>query len=475
MSVGYDEEVEDTQRHLAVAQQLPPDLMLLKMENESIMSVAQARPRNYVAIVQQLQQLVDAYPEAADEAIYSKPVGTETKVVCGGCGAEYAVPYIGKDGVQCPKCESPKVKSSRKVKKFAEGLSIRSAESIRSIYGFNRLAVRMEMLEDDRVKLSGVFVDYSTGTITADERIVSPFYTDRFKKQAKTPEDRFLGVVVKAEKSKLRRDVTLDSVPNIVKAAYRDACEKKMKAMVSKDVIEKQIVPFMAGFGLTLEHLEKIIGRPASLGWTEQDRLALKKIATALKNEETTVAELLADLDDDKPPVAGQSTDPSKATPKGPVTGSDLLGKSKSSEPQIDRQAILARWRVELAKSDSREQVKETAKRLAAEATFSSGMELLDECVTEALATFAKQVEEPKKEEPGSIINELSMETLHAEFNDCKRISDAQDVAARLKGRYPQAKETIDGILLSVEQRIREARAPKPEQKSCGDTNRQTD
>jgi hypothetical protein len=238
------------------------------MENESIMAVARTTPRDPKKIVKQLAELIDAYPEAADEAIYVKPVGTEMLVTCSSCKHEYPVPYIPKDGVQCPKCsveERGNVRA-RKVKKFAEGLSIRAAESIRSIYGYNRLAVSMKELPDGKVELSGVFVDYATGTMTSDTRIISPFYTDRFKKQAKHPEDRFLNVLVKAEKSKLRRDIIMDSVPNSIKAAYRDCCEKKLTTLVPPEKIKNEILPWFAQKGLTAEQLEKIIGRAAQHG-----------------------------------------------------------------------------------------------------------------------------------------------------------------------------------------------------------------
>jgi nitrogenase subunit NifH len=85
------------------------------------------------------------------------------------------------------------------VKKYAEGLSIRAAESIRSVFGYNRLATSVEQLPDGCVKLTGIFVDYAAGNITADERIVSPFYKKaRSNVMERIPEDRFLNVVVKS-------------------------------------------------------------------------------------------------------------------------------------------------------------------------------------------------------------------------------------------------------------------------------------
>jgi hypothetical protein len=314
MAYAQEEDVIDvTSRQLASAQNLPPDLMLLKMENESIMAVARAVPRDPLKIVAQLKQLIDAYPAAADEAIYSKPVGTVTEITC-QCGIKYEVSYIDKDTTVCPACEAKPSRDARtrKVKKFAEGLSIRAAESIRSIFGYTRLATTCDIRPDGSAKITGVLVDYAAGNVTSDERIVSPYYKSKTGAMVKTPEDRFIGVVVKAEKSKLRRDVILDSTPAIVKALFRDECEKKMLELVAPEVIEQKILPAFLERGISVEHLEKLVGRPRKLGWREEERLELRKILTALKNEETTVAELLADLDD------------KSSAPTGPVKADDL-------------------------------------------------------------------------------------------------------------------------------------------------------
>lgn len=317
---------------ISAVAQLPPDMMLLKMENESIMAVARTAPRDPMKIVAQLQQLIDAYPAAADEAIYSKPVGTVLEVTCGGCGIRYEVNKIEPDTC-CPTCDSKQIGPTRKVKKFAEGLSVRAAESIRSIYGYTRLATTTEQLADGKVKLTGVLVDYGAGNVTSDERIVSPFYRARGGKMERTPEDRFLGVVVKAEKAKLRRDVILDNTPNIVKAMFRDACEKKLEQLMTPEEVEQKILPAFAKYGLTPDHLDKIIGHPHKLGWREEDRLALKKIYNALKNEETTVRELLEGLEN-KPE---QKAEPPKST--SGVNVHDILSDTPKPTPQEEKPA----------------------------------------------------------------------------------------------------------------------------------------
>lgn len=301
-----DEEVIDVEHSLVKTQQLPADLMLLKMENESMMAAARVVPRDPMKIVKQLKELIEAYPDAAEEAIYSKPVGSVFQVKCANekCGIVYEVPKVDRDTI-CPACDCKEIMEGRddgprKIQKFAEGLSVRAAESIRSIFGYTRLATTCELQENGNARLSGTIVDYAACSMTTDERIVSPYYKGRGGQMTRTPEDRFLNVMVKAEKSKLRRDLILDITPGIIKAIFRDECERKMKGLIAHEVIEQKIIPQFATFGLTVEHLEKIVGRTVALGWREEERLLLLKIRAGLKSGEMTVRELLADIDETK-------------------------------------------------------------------------------------------------------------------------------------------------------------------------------
>lgn len=300
------DDIQQTGLSLQVAQHLPADLMLLKIEGETMMSAARIQPRRPMVLVAQLKELIDAYPAAAEEAIYSRPVGRVFEVVCDDCGIQYTVARVDAS-TQCPVCESRKHAQTKPVQKLAEGLSIRAAESIRSVMGYTRMAENTERLPDGSMKISAILTDYAAGNITSKDRVVSPF-KKRGGKVERIEEDRFLDVVVKAEQAKLRRDVILDSTPAIVKALFRDECEKKMAELVPDEVIEQRILPAFASYGITLPHLEKLIGREKSLGWREEDRLQLRKLLNALKNEETTAKDLIADLTEKKPTSVQEGT-----------------------------------------------------------------------------------------------------------------------------------------------------------------------
>lgn len=311
MSTDKPDEIdgEVLSSQLTKAEQLPMGMQLLKMENESIMSLARVAPRDATKVIAELKTFLHAYPAAATEAVYAKPVGKIFSITCKDCNIVYEDPS-DMANVECPVCGSARKTNIQKRQKYAEGLSIRAAESIRSAYGYTRLAVEMEELPDGKVRIAGTLVDYAAGNMTSDERIVSPFYKSRQGGIQRTPEDRFLNVVVKAEKAKLRRDLILDSIPGIVKAFYRDECDKMADEVVPDEFVTQKIIPGFAKFGMSKAHLEEIVGQKASMGWTKEQSRELSNILAGLKSGDYTVAEVLRELVPQSP--TGESN-PTKA------------------------------------------------------------------------------------------------------------------------------------------------------------------
>lgn len=311
MSTNRPDEIdgEVISRQMTAAEQLPMGMQLLRMENEQIMSLARVAPRDPAVIVSQLKAFLQAYPAAALEAIYAKPVGSVYSITCKDCRIIYEADGSGP-GVECTVCGSKAKTNIERRQKYAEGLSIRAAETIRSVYGFTRLAVRMSLDESGKATIEGTLVDYAAGNMTSDERVVTPFYKSRDGDMRRTPEDRFLNVVVKAEKSKLRRDLILDSVPAIVKAVYRDECEAVIDNVVPEDFVNQKILPQFQRFGVTKAHLEQLVGAKVATGWTKDQTRELSNLLNGLKSGDTNVAELLAPLSIVTP---GSENDPTKA------------------------------------------------------------------------------------------------------------------------------------------------------------------
>lgn len=241
----------------------------MKMENDNIMALAAARPRNYIKIKEDLIQQLEAYPSFSAEAIYSKPIGK-------------------RDGVM----------------QYARGPSIRMAEACAEAYGYNRVRCDVILLPEGKVQLVASFVDYQRGRIWQASGIVSPYYRSSGGQMVKMPEDRFYDLKVKAESSKLIREVILRSIPPGLRADLVDAAEKKLSTLLDDKAIDK-IVGQFATKGISLDHLEKHLGRTRKAGWTQEDRKNLLGLWNGVDTGETSVESIKSDEGDTPAPKAG--------------------------------------------------------------------------------------------------------------------------------------------------------------------------
>ena len=239
--------------------ELRADLVAMRMENETIMAACAERPRDMVQIKTDLLEQFTLFPESAEMSIYSKPVGKD--------------PQTGK-------------------MKFAEGLSIRAAETLAELYGFNRVRCDVTPIDDDHVKVEATFTDFQRGRIWQDAGIVSKIYQTRTRGMQRHNDDRFYNVVVRAEGSKRVREVIMRCISGALKAWYFDECKKTMAKLLTDEKLAG-IVAYFDKLGCTLEQLETIVGRPKTMGWTVSDRSRLLSISNALKENETTLAEVL--------------------------------------------------------------------------------------------------------------------------------------------------------------------------------------
>jgi hypothetical protein len=282
---------------------LPPDLALLKLENDTITSLAAAHPRDFQKIKQEIGATFDAFPELAAEAIYSKPVGKD-------------------DGGSM---------------KYARNLSIRAAETIKEAYGFSRVRLDTTPLGDDAAKIDGSFTDYQRGNIWQDSDVVSKYYVSRSGKVIRHNDDRFWNVIVKARKSIVGREVILRSVNAGLKAWVFAEAEKRCDALLTDDAIA-QIVVWFTKRGIPAEKLEDVVGRARSQGWTKEDRRRLVEIKNALEQNETTVEEIFGSPNGDKegkPPAGSEA--PSEAKGAEEKLQAAMEGSAASAEPQKER------------------------------------------------------------------------------------------------------------------------------------------
>lgn len=270
---------------------LPSDLAIMRLENENIMSLAAARPRDHKKIREDLLAQIDAYPSFARDVIYSKPVG----------------------------------KDQQGRMQYARGLSVRAAEAIAEAYGFCRVRCEVSPLDETTVKVEATFTDYQRGRIWQDAGILSKFYRARGGQMVRHPEDRFYSLVVKAEASRRIREVILRSVPPGLRSELMELAERKIDELLDDSTIQK-IVGKFASKAITLEQLETHIGRSLKAGWTKEDRRDLLGLWNAIDSGETTVAEAFG---------TGQAEAAKAAPPagNGNLTGQDLATARVAAEP----------------------------------------------------------------------------------------------------------------------------------------------
>ena len=276
-----------------ILQRLPPDLVLMKMENESIMAMAASRPRNHKKILAELKEQLDAYPTFAAGAIYEKPVGKD---------------------------DSGQMKTVR-------NLSIRAAESIREAYGFNRVSTTAEPIhgEDDRLRLTATFVDYQKGMVWSDTVIITPWYKSRGGSMVKMPEDRYLNVEVPRRRSILVREVILRSVPAGLKSELFELADRAMEEGLDDKTITRLVAEFGA-MGVHLDALEAFAGHTTA-NWTKTDKKKLLGVWQAIQDNETTVAEAFG--------ITVGSIPPKKVRDivAADVTLADVMPPAKKVEP----------------------------------------------------------------------------------------------------------------------------------------------
>jgi len=250
------------QNELAVANQLQSsDVTLMKLENETITSLAATNPRNHQSIKREILDQMEAYPSFAESMVYSVPVGKDYKT--------------GQ-------------------MKYARGLSIRAAESLAEAYGFNRVRCEVDPIDDDTVRVTATFTDLQRGRVWQDVGLVSKYYKKRTGGMQRHNDERFYGLVVKAEMSKRVREVILRCVSSGLRAELQSMAERYMAKVLSGDGVSK-IVDSFNNIGVGVETLENYIGRPIGAGWTEDDRVTLLSIYNAIKDGQVTVAMAFAE------------------------------------------------------------------------------------------------------------------------------------------------------------------------------------
>lgn len=272
-----EREASDLSALLARQAATRPELLQMRMENETIMAECRAQPRDLGDCKRKLCALLKEFPEFAEDAVYRRPVGKEE----------------GSDR-----------------QKIAEGLSIRAAEALAEAYGYNRVRGDVTRIDANTAKVDATFTDFATGRIWQDGRLVSQVATKRDGSQYRINDDRFSDIVCGAAKSRAIREVIVRSVNPALKAWFENECRKITATLLTESRMDEMVAAF-DGYGINLVQLEALLGRARSLGWTTNERVKALEMFNALKNNETTVADLLAMIE----PANSHGTSPAGGAP----------------------------------------------------------------------------------------------------------------------------------------------------------------
>lgn len=245
---------------------LPRDLAIVKMENDNIMALAAAHPREPATMLADLKAQIEAYPSFAKKAMYTKPVGKD--------------PKTGQ-------------------MKFARGLSIRAAEAIAEVYKYNQCRIDVSPLGNDAARVETSFVDYQTGRVFKKSAVVSKNFKRRNGQMARHNDDRFYDVVCNGAGSRLLRECIVRSVSPGLRSELERCVDEQLDAFLDEATVKKILAQF-ANKDITQAHLEAIIGKRID-AFTRDDRATLLGMWNSLEQEEVTVPELLANIEADKP------------------------------------------------------------------------------------------------------------------------------------------------------------------------------
>lgn len=278
--------------------QLPQGLAIMKMENDSIMALAAAHPRDLKKIKAELSECLTEFPAQANDMIYSKPVGWQEDE-CKDCGKKCKRQNKKNPTKKCWSCKSENIKLGGE--RFARGLSVRAAELLAEAYGHNKVSSRVDPVDDDTVRIGATFTDFQKGRIWVQESLLSKWYKSWDQKMVRHSDDKFLSLVCAAQASKCVREVVNRSVNSALKAWLFDECEKLIETNLTDDKIEEIVVAF-AKHEVTKDMLENLIGKTAAMGWSVEDRKTLMGVWNGIKSGEMSIAELFPKEESDRKP-----------------------------------------------------------------------------------------------------------------------------------------------------------------------------
>lgn len=307
----------------AVPTSLAQQNAAVRMEPGQLMTAAQMRPRDIVAIVKECEKEINEFPDFAQVLLYCKPVGRKADV-CRKCGAEVR----RERGGRAQRCECGSTDIQEGPMQFHTDLSVRMAEWIVPKLGWLSAVSEQCSTSSDEVMATVTVTDFQTGVVLQDSRRVSRIAKGYRGSTYEIPAEKFDQMIVPAQQSKLWRNLILRICPIVLKYRIRDMAAKATEDLLTPDAIKKIEAWFLEKHAIPLERIEALFGKPASR-WTKAERERLLQIQNAIRNGDEALESYF-------PTIATTATETGNGTGQGdgPSTGTaDALLKGNGSAP----------------------------------------------------------------------------------------------------------------------------------------------
>lgn len=237
--------------------------IVLKAENDSMSSVAIARPRDEAKVKDRALAILDADAAAAEAAFYSIPFKEHSR--SGDC--------TGNSDDSCP------------VKEEVEGIGIEGAREIARLWGNCSSRVYFVNQDDEWVYLSGVFLDLETNVRTEVPLNVSKVGRYRSGEMYVLYPDK-LSKAISAGVSKVARNAIVQAVPRHISRAYYERAKEIVVGSGAVDV--PKLVEAFATYDVSREMLEGFYQEKLE-DLAPEKRRHLRGLFTAIRENLVTV------------------------------------------------------------------------------------------------------------------------------------------------------------------------------------------
>lgn len=235
---------------------------IVKIENESMMSLAVQRPRDPAKVLQEALQELELVPSLAARNWYSIPFKNHVR----GCP---------RRNCNCPS-------------KPVEGPSINAARNLMRQWGNASAKALVTSEDDEKLTLAGVFIDLQTNVRFERPFTVSKWQHRRNGPAVKVGQERLVQAI-QAGASKAERNAIIAGLPDWLVKSYTD----KARQIARKDAKENKfdVIDVFMTVGVNRDLLERYLGKSVDK-IDDDERVHLIGMYNALRDREQTIEEM---------------------------------------------------------------------------------------------------------------------------------------------------------------------------------------